>query len=179
MAMLKSEIKIPEGVQVEVANYQIKVKGPQGEVVRNLPRMGISISKEDNNIVISIKRLQQRVLLGTWTAHVNNLIKGVQEPFVYQLKICSSHFPMSAKLQGNEIILQNFIGEKSPRRVKLPPGADVKINGEIIEVKSVDKELAGRVCTLIERLTVLTNKDRRVFMDGIYLINKAGKPVTM
>ena len=84
---------------------------------------------------------------------------------------------MSVKHSGNEIQVQNFLGSKKPKKVKVPQGADIKIEGPDITITSADIELAGIVATRLEQSTRLRKKDRRVFQDGIFLVSKAGKPI--
>jgi large subunit ribosomal protein L6 len=105
------------------------------------------------------------------------MIKGLKEPWVYKLEVCFSHFPISVAIANKQLIIKNFFGERNPRYVKLLDGVDVEIRGNIIEVRSHDKELAGRQAALIEQATRITDKDRRIFQDGIWIIEKAGKPI--
>ena len=44
-----------------------------------------------------------------------------------------------------------------------------------ITIESPDKELAGNTASQLELLTAVKNRDLRVFQDGIYIVNKAGK----
>ena len=110
-------------------------------------------------------------------AHIKNMIKGVSEGFVYTLKICSSHFPMSVSVSGNKLEVKNYLGEKVPRVLNLVENVKVTINGEEVVVESSDKELAGQTAANIELLTRRSGFDRRVFQDGIYITEKAGKIV--
>ena len=120
-----------------------------------------------------------KALEGAFRAHILNMFKGVQEPFVYKLKITYVHFPMTVKLEGKTFTVKNFLGSKRDKIAKLPEGVVVKIDGDIITVSSPDIELAGKTITLIEQTTRISNRDRRVFLDGIYLIERDGKPVTL
>ncbi len=93
----------------------------------------------------------------------------------YQLKICFSHFPITVDIKDKEVSIKNFLGEKIPRTTKILEGVDVEIDGQIIKVTSVDKELAGQVAANFESVTKIRKKDRRIFQDGIFMINKAGR----
>ena len=134
-------------------------------------------SKEGDTLTITGKKSTKREkkLIGTFVAHIKNMIQGVQSPFVYKLKICSSHFPMSVSVSNNELVVKNFLGEKNPRISKFNPSVSVKIEGSEIIVESPDKELAGQVAARFEQLTRITNRDKRVFQDGIFIIQKASK----
>lgn len=170
-------IVLPEGVSVTVDKDTFTVNGPKGSTTKKYPYKRISLALDGSNIVIKSLGSTQREfkLVRTFAAHLKNMIKGVQEGYVYKLKICSSHFPMKVKLSGRTLKVENFMGESNPRVLTLKENAKVKIDGSFIIVESHNKELAGQVAADIEQLTRLTNKDRRVFQDGIYIVEKAGK----
>ncbi len=178
--MYTKTITVPEGIEVNLSVGKIGVKGPKGELARVYPLI-LEIKKEGIEISISTKKekAKEKALVGTFVAHIKNMIKGVQEPFVYKLKICYVHFPMSVKISGQEIHITNFLGEKKTKIVKIPKNVTTKLEGDIITLESPDKELAGQAVTRIEYATKVRAKDKRTFLDGIYLIEKAGKPVTM
>ena len=105
------------------------------------------------------------------------MIAGVQKPYVYKLKVIGTHFPITVNQQGEEMQIQNFLGEKKPRKVKLIKEVTVKIQGDIVTVESADVEKAGMIASRIEQATRVRRKDRRTFQDGIYIIEKAGEPI--
>ncbi len=173
------ELKIPEGITITAEKGIVTVKGPEGEVIKKLLSPIVNIEVKDNKVVFNIAKMTKRekTILGTFTSHINNMIKGVQEPYVYKLKVCSGHFPMNINIANGELSIKNFIGEKVPRVLKLKEGADVKMEGEIITVTSVNKETAGHVASDIELLTRRPGFDSRIFQQGIFIIEKAGKAV--
>jgi large subunit ribosomal protein L6 len=173
------ELKIPEGITITVEKGIVTVKGPEGEVIKKLLSPIVKIEIKDNNVVFNIAKMTKRekTILGTFTSHINNMIKGVQEPYVYKLKVCSGHFPMNINIANGKLSIKNFIGEKVPRVLKLKEGADVKMEGEVITVTSVSKEIAGHVASDIELLTRRPGFDSRIFQQGIFITEKAGKAV--
>ena len=104
------EIELPEGVSAEVEGTTIKVKGPKGEVKKTFIHPRVSILINAGKIILDSKKAtkKEKVVLGTFTAHLKNMVKGVQEHFVYKLKICSGHFPMNVSLSGNNLVIKNF-----------------------------------------------------------------------
>ena len=72
-------------------------------------------------------------------------------------------------------MINNFLGEKISRELHLKEGVSVKIEGDIISVEGIDKELTAQTAADIEILTKVKGKDRRIFQDGIYITNKDGK----
>ncbi len=140
----------------------------------------IDVKLEDEKIVLECKKgtKKEKKLIKTIKSHIKNMIRGLEKEWIYKLEICYSHFPISVSIdkQNKQIIIKNFFGEKKPRYAKLLDNVDVEIKGNIIEVRSCDKELAGLQASLIENATRITNRDRRIFQDGIWIIEKA-KPV--
>lgn len=174
------DIQIPEGITITIAEGIVKVNG-EAEVSKKIATKRIIVEVKEGKVIIkpNIKKPSktEKKLINTLESHIKNMIKGVQEPYVYKLKICSSHFPMSVVLKGQEIEVTNFIGEKVPRILKIKEGTEVKVEGELITVTSPNKELAGQVAADIEKMVKRTKFDRRIFMDGIYIIEKAGVPI--
>ncbi|HHI03934.1 MAG TPA: 50S ribosomal protein L6, partial [Candidatus Woesearchaeota archaeon] len=121
------EINIPEGIEISKEGHLIKVKGPKGEVSKKLAGARVEITADKNSVKISSKKASKREkkLIYTFKAHINNMIKGVTEPFVYKLKICPGHFPMNVSMDKDILTVKNFLGEKVPRKLKIKP--DVKV----------------------------------------------------
>jgi len=178
-AWVKEEVEIPEGVSVEINGNLVKVKGPKGELERVFDYPGIKIFEEDGKLVVykEFPRRKDIAIARTYKAHLNNMIKGVTEGFTYKLKVVYSHFPMTVKVQGDTVLIENFLGEKAPRKAKILPGVTVKVMGSEIIVESIDKEKAGQTAANIEQATRVKGRDRRVFQDGIYIVDKAGKSI--
>ncbi len=176
---IEERIVLPEGIEVKVEGNRITVKGPKGEVKRKLVYPRIRIEIKDKNFVLSASKPTKReeAMIGTFKAHIKNMLEGAKEGYSYKLKICASHFPMMVSVSGDEFVVKNLLGEKVPRKLKIKEGAIVKVEGDLVIVESIEKEKAGQVAADIEQLTKRTKYDRRIFQDGIYIIEKAGKKV--
>ena len=177
---LEETVALPNGITATLADGIMTVKGPKGEVSRAMRDPLLSVKVAGNNVVIACAKgtKRQKRVINSFVAHLNNMITGVQQPYQYRLKICSGHFPMNVSVSGEQLIIKNFLGEKSPRTLKLKKGVSVKVEGDQIVIESPDKELAGQAASDIELLTAKRNRDLRVFQDGIYLIEKAGKKIS-
>ena len=173
------EIEIPEGIEANIEDRTLTVKGPEGENKRTFNTHNLIFEIKDNKILIGNKLATKREkkMTNTITAHIKNMIKGVQEKFEYTLKVVFSHFPITVDVQGNEAIIKNFLGEKVNRKAKIPEGAEVEVKKDIITIKSKNKEIAGQASANLERATHVRLRDRRIFQDGIYLIDKAGREI--
>jgi len=170
-------IKIPEGVETNIEGNTIIVKGPEGENRKKCKTAGLIFEKKDDKIIIGSKKAtkKDKRMINTISSHVKNMIQGVQEKFEYQLKVCFSHFPMTIEIKNKELLIKNFLGERIPRKVKIPEEVDVKIEKDVIKVFSCNKELAGQTAADLEVATKIKKRDRRIFQDGIFIIKKPGR----
>lgn len=173
------EITLPDGVEVKKEERKIFVKGANGEISKQFNFGKIKYENKDGKIIIShpYSTKNEKRMINTISAHIRNMIKGVQNKFEYKLKICSSHFPINVEIKGEEILIKNFLGEKTPRKCKIPSGVEIEINKDVITLKSSNKESAGQAAANFETTTKVRKRDRRVFQDGIFIINKDGKEI--
>jgi len=171
---IKKKIKIPEGITVEMENTTIKIKGPKGENSKKILEKAIEIKKENDMITVKSIKLNKngKRAVGTIASLIKNLVSGVCNGYEYKLKICSGHFPMNVSVAGKDVIIKNFLGEKYPRKCTVKGNVELQLNKEIISVKGVNKEEVGQAAATIEQLTRITNRDRRIFQDGIYITSK-------
>lgn len=175
MQRRKETLKIPEGIEVQLDDSMFKVKGKLGEIEKKLHHPMIEFRKRGDELEFMSKSKKKnfKSLVKTYIKHLENMMKGVQEGFTYKLKIYYVHFPMSAKVEGNQLVVSNFMGEKFPRRVDLPEGVNVKVEEDNISVHSIDKEKAGQTAANIEnKIQSSSVMDKRKYMDGIYIVNK-------
>lgn len=176
---LYQTIEIPEGLEVKIEDGEVIVKGPKGEVTREFNFENLSVEKKEDKIKIGNEKStkKEKRMMNTIAARLRNMIKGVQEPFEYKLKVTSSHFPISVKIEGNEAIIKNFLGEKIPRKLNIPEGVEVKIDRDIISIVSCNKESAGQAAANFEVATKIKGRDKRIFQDGIWILDKAGREI--
>jgi large subunit ribosomal protein L6 len=170
----KEQVNIPDNVTVSCENNLVTVKGEKGELSRIFLHPKISIKVNGNKIEIKGKdvRRREKALIGTFVAHIKNMIKGTTEGFEYKMKTVFSHFPIKTSVEGNEFIIQNFLGERSARRAKILEGVKVEVKGDDVTVQGIDKERVGQTVANIERATKVKKRDIRVFQDGVYRISK-------
>ena len=175
---ITKEIELPEKTTAQIG-ATIKIIGPQGEAEKILVHPKIKINQKNNKIIINCKKStkNEKKIIHSFAAHIKNMVQGVNEKHVYKLKICSGHFPMTVTVAGKELIIKNFLGENTPRKLDLNPEAEVKVDGNEIIITSTSKEVAGQVAGSIEQLTKVKKRDNRIFQDGCYVIHKSGKEI--
>ncbi|MFH1473713.1 MAG: 50S ribosomal protein L6 [Candidatus Aenigmatarchaeota archaeon] len=171
---MEKMIEIPKDIEVEIDNFKVKIKGTKGSLERDfyspLFRKEIVIKKDDKTISIATesKRKKVKAMVGTIEAHIKNMFKGVTEGFTAKLKIVYLHFPFTLKITGSEILVNNFLGEKKPRKTVIVGDCKMEIKGDEITITGINKEEVGQTSANLERITWIKARDRRVFQDGIF-----------
>ncbi len=170
---------IPEGVEVNIDGRILTVKGVNGENKRSFYYPNVELKKEHKEIILNCKiaSKKEKAIMGVFIAHIKNMLKGVNRNFVYKLKICSGHFPMDIIVKGDKVIINNFLGEKKPRIAKILGNVKVNINGDVITLEGNNKEHVGQCSATIEKTTKVKGRDRRIFQDGIFIMEKDGRKV--
>ncbi len=167
-------IELPEGITAEVKDNTVSIKGAGKEATRQLKANGISFKHENNSIVVIGKPASRKInaVVNTIASHLNNMVSGLENEYVYKMVIVYSHFPMNVAIKGKIIEIKNFVGEKKPRNAKIVEGATVTVKGKDVVVKSHSKEAAGQTAANLESATKVRGKDKRVYQDGIFIVKK-------
>lgn len=170
----ETKITIPNGVIAQLDGSLLTIKGPLGKCSKDFSKIPIRIFKTDNQLIIQSYKRKKRdyAIFNTVQSHIKNMIKGVTKGYTYRLKIVYAHFPVSVKVKGKEVYIENFYGERSPRIAKIVGDCQVFVEGDDIVVKGVSKEDVGQTAANIELATKVKRKDQRVFLDGIYIYAK-------
>ncbi len=163
-------IQVPDDVTLNVVDKTITVKGAKGNLTRDFSYATVAIEGQDKTVRVSAKwpRKKETALVGTIYSHINNMITGVTKGYTYKMKIVFSHFPISVKLQGKNVLIENFTGERRPRSVKILGDVKVKIEPDDIILQGANLEDVSQTAANIEQSTKVRRKDPRVFLDGIY-----------
>jgi len=172
--MNRVEITIPDDVTAEKDHLDLVVSGPEGEVRRRLWYPDVDVSVEDGSVVIESPNdnAKTAATMGTFESHVENMFHGVTEGWEYRMEVVYAHFPMQVNVEGDEVLIENFLGEKAPRRTTLRGDTQVQVDGEEVVLTGPSKEDVGQTAAAIEQLTRVTDKDTRVFQDGVYITQK-------
>lgn len=170
-------VEIPEGIEIEIENFKVKVKGPKGSLERDfyspLFKGDILVKKEDNKILVRTESERKKIkaMAGTMAAHIRNMVTGVTEGFSVKLKIVYMHFPFTVKVSEKEILVNNFLGERVPRKAKVIGDCKIDVKGDEITVSGISKEDVGDTAANLEKATWIKARDRRVFQDGIFKVD--------
>ena len=172
---ISENVQVPDDVEVSLEGKKFTVKGPKGTLVRDFSFAPISMELNGRTICIRAEwpRKKEASLVGTLRSHVQNMITGVTKGFTYKVKIVFSHFPISVKLKGKTVLIENFTGERSPRKAKIIGDVQVKIQSEDILVQGINLEDVSQTAANIEQSTRVKRKDPRIFLDGLYVYERS------
>jgi len=167
-------VELPEGVTAKLDGRTLSVKGKLGEAKKHFDKVNVNLSVEGNRINVTpfSHKKKDNVIVNTVVSLVNNMATGVSKGYTYRLKVVYAHFPISVKTKGDEIHVENFVGERSPRVAKIVGACKVAIEGDDIIVKGVSAEDVGQTAANVELATKIRRKDQRIFLDGVYIYQK-------
>lgn len=182
---VETEIELPNDVDASVDHLDLSIEGSTGAVTRRLwyPDVSVAVVDSDGDddaggvVQIESDETDAKTLatVGTFESHIRNMIHGVTEGWEYEMEVLYSHFPMQVSVEGDEVVISNFLGEKSSRRTTIHGNTEVNVSDEEITLSGPDIEAVGQTAADIEQLTRVTDKDPRVFQDGVYITQKPNR----
>ncbi|MEM4728345.1 MAG: 50S ribosomal protein L6 [Thermoplasmata archaeon] len=172
--VVQEKIPVPPAVKAELKDSVLTVRGSKGVVSKKFfhPRLRMSLSSGEVTVEARNASRREKALVGTWAAHVHNMIRGVEKPFIYTMKAVYAHFPIKLTVKEGEVVIENFLGERHPRRAKIIGDTKVTVKGQELVLEGPSIEDVGQTAANIEQATYIKNRDPRVFQDGIYITRK-------
>jgi large subunit ribosomal protein L6 len=170
----QAPIPIPSGVEVKVDARTVHVKGPKGELTRQVPE---AISVEQTDGELRIKRAGEarevKALHGLTRSLIANMVQGVTEGYEKRLEIHGVGY--RATKQGNALELT--VGLSHTVRKEAPSGIEFEVPTPTrITVRGVDKELVGQTAAEIRAIRKPEPyKAKGIRYEGEYIRRKAGK----
>jgi large subunit ribosomal protein L6 len=176
LAEVVHRVPIPQGVTVTVApgSNMTTVKGPKGTLARSFRSLGVKVRVDGGHVVVEkqLPRREEKALAGTYAAHIQNMIRGVTDGWTYTMKAVFNHFPIKMTVQGEQFLVENFLGERAARTARIVPGVKITVKGADVTLEGVDLAAVSQTAANIENCTKIRNKDIRVFQDGVYITQK-------
>jgi large subunit ribosomal protein L6 len=143
----KDPVAIPSGVEVNIADGVVRVKGPKGELSQALHET-VDLSQENGNLNFSAKNDEAWAMAGTMRALVNNMVAGVSNGFEKKLTIIGVGY--RAAVKGKDLDLT--LGFSHPVVYPIPEGITIECPSQTeIVVKGADKQKVGQVAAEIRR----------------------------
>ncbi len=167
----QEEVIIPEGVKVTQKKNMLEFVGPLGKTFKSFRSISVKIEIVEGKILLKAMGFRKKdySILHTARSIIRNICEGLVTGYTIKMKVVFAHFPITVKVDGKRILVENFQGERAPRITKIvgntkviPKGEDVVLTGEVWT--DITQTAAN-----IELKTRVKNKDHRVFLDGIYI----------
>lgn len=143
----KLPINIPDGVEVKVDKGFIFVKGPKGELKREI-NLDMNVTVEEGQIIVKrpTDNKPHKAAHGLTRALINNMVVGVTEGFQKRLEIYGVGY--RAQLQGEKLILN--VGYSHPVEIISPQDINIEVpKANQIVVSGIDKERVGHFAAKI------------------------------
>ncbi len=166
------EIEVPQGITIEVKGKEVKATMGDKDVKKNFPRKEINMVIGEGKVTITAKNRSRKAnaIVNAVNSQIENMIKGLQYGYKYRMEIVYSHFPINVTVGEESVEVSNLAGEKRPKKITVVAGAKVAAKGKEIVVTGADKCAVGQTCANLEQATTIKGRDRRIFQDGIYLV---------
>jgi large subunit ribosomal protein L6 len=171
---VSDKITIPAGITAKYEHGDLTLTKSGKHVLKHLasPSVKVKLEGQDVTFTATNNRRLTVAVMRSFSAHLHNLIGGVEKGYTYKLAVVHSHFPMNLKIKGNILEISNYLGEKNPRLSKIVGDTKVEIKGKDITVTGNNVEHVSQTAANMEKATRDSKKDQRVFQDGIYITHK-------
>lgn len=143
----KAPIKLPAGVEVKVDENVVRVKGPKGELFREVNKdMIITIENGALLVARPSDERNHKALHGLTRTLINNMVEGVTKGYTRNLEMVGTGY--RAAKAGTKLTLQ--VGFSHPVEFEAPKGIDFTVPAvNQIVISGIDKEAVGQVAANI------------------------------
>lgn len=171
----KLPVAVPAGVNIDIADASVKVKGPKGELSQHILSDRVELKLEDGQLIVSRKAEDKpaRSAHGLTRTLINNMIEGVTKGFRKSLELQGVGYRVNKT--GNDL---NFsLGYSHPVVYKAPDGISFALEGTTkVHVDGIDKQRVGQVAAEIRDLRPPEPyKGKGVRYEGEVVRKKLGK----
>ncbi|MFQ5870593.1 MAG: 50S ribosomal protein L6 [Candidatus Geothermarchaeales archaeon] len=169
-----AEVAVPEGIGVEIRDRSLVVQGALGTAKKDFAKVPVDFEIAVDKIayVVNLKGKRGYALSNTIRSLINNLFTGVTKGYTYRMKVYYAHFPFTVQLSGRTVHIDNFAGERAPRKARIVGDATVEAEEDEVIVTGTSKQDVSQTAANIRQACHIRGKDPRVFLDGIYVYSK-------
>lgn len=147
--LAKKPISIPLKTEAAYAGGVFTVNGPLGTLVKNFrPHVNIVIEKDSISLTPARASLETKALIGTYAAHIKNMLAGVNKPFEKKLIIEGIGF--KSEIKGNTLAMA--LGFSHPVDVIIPTNLKVTAEKNNITISGIDREAVGQFAAQVRAL---------------------------
>ncbi|QOY37544.1 50S ribosomal protein L6 [Anaerobacillus isosaccharinicus] len=167
-------VQIPSGVTVTLTNNNITVKGPKGELSRELhPDMIVKVEEDTLTVERPSDNKLHRSLHGTTRSIISNMVEGVTNGYEKKLELIGVGY--RATKQGTKLVLN--VGYSHPVEIEPEAGIEVDVPANTkITVRGIDKERVGALASNIRAVRLPEPyKGKGIRYEGEFVRRKEGK----
>ncbi len=167
-------------VKLTIKNRVITATGKRGSLTKDFRKIKVELkqtknSKGKNVVEINsyLTTYKQSAIVNTRKSHIRSMMQGVSVGFRYKMLAAKKHFPITVEAKDGQVFVKNFIGSKENIVVNVLPGVTAIKNeknpdGELW-FEGNDKQTVSQMCSLVNQACDVGEKDKRKFLDGVYL----------
>jgi large subunit ribosomal protein L6 len=170
----KKPITLPKGVAMEVQGRTVAVKGPRGELRRDVhPEMEIALAEGVFTVARPSEDKRHKALHGLTRTLIQNMVDGVSKGFAKTLEIQGVGYKAEAKPYGVNLI----VGFSHPVKYEAPKGIKISVeNNTTVKIEGADKEVVGQVAAELRSVRPPEPyKGKGIRYQGEQVRRKAGK----
>ncbi|MGR3951433.1 MAG: 50S ribosomal protein L6 [Chlamydia sp.] len=170
----KMPISLPKGVEIEINQDCVTVKGPKGSLMQKIAP-GISCAKSEDFLQVEAANdsVDMRRLHGLYRALIQNMVTGVSQGFEKRLEMIGVGY--RAVVQGPLLDIQ--VGLSHPTKLEIPAGLQVKVEkNTLIAITGIDRQAVGQFAAEIRALRPPEPyQGKGIRYSGEFVRRKAGK----
>ena len=169
----KKPIQIPEKVDLTIDGKKVKVKGPKGELQREVRKeIGLKLEGDQLNLSIEIEDKRSPAFLGLERSLISNMVTGVTDGFEKSLVMKGVGY--RARMEGTTLVIE--AGFSHPVKMETPEGVDIAVEKGEIKVSGIKKEQVGQVAAKIRDIRPPEPyKGKGIRYKGEEVVRKEGK----
>ena len=145
----KKVISVPKGVEVNFTAPTFTVKGTGGTLTKDFKKdIEINVTPTEITLVPKVSTLESRALWGTYSSHIQNMVKGVTTPFVKKLILEGIGY--KSEVKGTNLVMS--LGFSHQVNVAIPTPIKLTAEKNLIVGTSPDKEVLGSFMAKVRSL---------------------------
>jgi len=180
-------VSVSSTVEISIKARKVTVKGPRGQVNKDFSHLPCEIEKLEQGakkkkgphlrIRMWFGGYKQACAVNTLKSHINNMIVGVTEGFMYKMRLVYAHFPINTVIpkDGSSVQIKNFLGGKHIKNIDMIKGVTVRNNADVKDeliFEGFDNAAVSLCCARVNQSVNVGDKDERKFLDGIFVSEK-------
>ena len=110
----QDEVEIPEGVTITQKKHMLTFVGPLGKTHQSFRKIPVNLEITDSKVLLTTidQRKKDYAILHAARSLIRNICEGLITGYTIKMKVVFAHFPITVKVEGKDVIIENFQGEE-------------------------------------------------------------------